>query len=92
MARIDILHPHSQPAGQARQALDEIAEKLTERFGVRCEWAAEDTLCFKGSGVDGRIALAPEQVRVTADLGFLLSAMKGPIEAEIRRVLQERFG
>jgi putative polyhydroxyalkanoate system protein len=28
---------------------------------------------------------------VTAKLGFLLSAMKGPIESEIRRVLDERF-
>ena len=91
MSRIDILHPRSQPDDQARQMLDQIADKLADRFGVRCEWV-QDTLCFKGSGVDGRIALEPEQVRVTADLGFLLSAMKGPIEAEIRRVLQERFG
>jgi hypothetical protein len=29
---------------------------------------------------------------VRAKLGFLLSAMKGPIEQEIRRVLAERFG
>lgn len=90
MSRIDILHSHSQPPGQAHQALDEIGRKLSERFGVRCEWE-QDTLCFKGGGVDGRIALAPGQIRVTAELGFLLSAMKGPIESEIRRVLQERF-
>ena len=27
----------------------------------------------------------------TTSLGFLLSALKGPIEAEIRRVLDEKF-
>jgi putative polyhydroxyalkanoate system protein len=53
-------------------------------------WAG-DTLKFNRSGVDGRIALLPKQLHVTADLGFLLSAMKGPIESEIRRVLDEKF-
>jgi len=36
--------------------------------------------------------LAPNELHVTAQLGVLLSAMKGPIEHEIRRVLDERFG
>ena len=42
-------------------------------------------------GVDGRIALLPGEVRVTAELGFLMAAMQGPIESGIRRVLDERF-
>ena len=50
-----------------------------------------DTLNFSRSGVEGRIALLTDTLRVTATLGFLLSAMKGPIEAEIRRVLSEKF-
>jgi putative polyhydroxyalkanoate system protein len=41
--------------------------------------------------VDGRIHLTEKQVRVTAQLGFLLSALKGTVEQEIRRVLAERF-
>ncbi|HEY4559233.1 MAG TPA: polyhydroxyalkanoic acid system family protein, partial [Lysobacter sp.] len=39
----------------------------------------------------GRVHLEPGAVRVTAELGFLLGAMKGTIEDEIRRVLNERF-
>ena len=31
-------------------------------------------------------------VRVTAKLGFLLSAMKGMVEGEIQRVLKEKLG
>ena len=50
-----------------------------------------DVLHFSRSGVDGHIALEPENIHVTAQLGFLLSAMKGPIEQEIRRVLEEKF-
>ncbi|MBC7988908.1 MAG: polyhydroxyalkanoic acid system family protein [Luteimonas sp.] len=90
MPGIDIRHSHSLPAAKARKAIEEVAEKLAERFGVDYEWDG-DTLNFARSGVDGKIALEPKQLHVTAQLGFLLSALKGPIENEIRRVLDERF-
>lgn len=91
MPAIDIRHAHSMPPAKARKAVDEVARKLAERFDVEYGWDG-DALNFTRSGVDGRIALAPNQLHVTAQLGFLLSALKGPIEAEIRRVLAERFG
>lgn len=91
MPAIDIRHAHSMPPAKARKAVDEVARKLAERFDIEYDWDG-DALNFTRSGVDGRIALAPNQLHVTAHLGFLLSALKGPIEAEIRRVLAERFG
>lgn len=91
MASIDIQHPHSMGPAHARQAVQEVADKLAERFGVESSWDG-DILNFRRSGVDGRIALMPGQLHVTAQLGFLFGAMKGSIEAEVRRVLAERFG
>lgn len=91
MASIDIRHAHSLPQAQARQAVQEVADKLASRFGVAWHWDG-DILHFTRSGVDGHIALAPQELHVAARLGFLLGAMKGPIEHEIRRVLDERFG
>lgn len=91
MPGIDIQHAHSLPMSKARKAVEEVAEKLAERFGVDYDWDG-DTLNFARSGVDGKIALKPKQLHVTAELGFLLSALKGPIENEIKRVLDERFG
>jgi putative polyhydroxyalkanoate system protein len=90
MPSIDIRHSHSLPHAQARKAVQEVADKLADRFGVACDWDG-DTLKFARSGVDGKIDLAPKSLRVTANLGFLMAAFKGPIEAEIRRVLDERF-
>lgn len=90
MSGIDIHHPHSLPLDKARKAVEQVARTLAERFDVECAWEG-DTLNFARSGVDGRIAIEPKQLHVTASLGFLLSAMKGPIEAEIRRVLSEKF-
>jgi putative polyhydroxyalkanoate system protein len=90
MASIDIQHPHSKTPAQARKAIESVAKKLAERFDMEYGWDG-DTLNFNRSGVEGKIALLADKLRVTANLGFLLSAMKGPIEAEIRRVLSEKF-
>ncbi len=90
MPGIDIRHKHSMPLPKARKAVEDVARKLAERFDVEYAWDG-DTLNFNRSGVDGRIALEPKQLHVTAQLGFLLSALKGPIESEIKRVLDERF-
>lgn len=91
MPNIDIHHAHSLPHDAARRAVQEVAEKLSERFGLEYDWSGDD-LNFRTAGVDGCIALAPSELHVTAQLGFLMSAFKGPIESEIRRVLSERFG
>lgn len=91
MSSIDIRQDHGLSPEQARAAIDQAARKLDERFGLRSTWSGE-RLDFNGSGVDGAIELLPGQVRVTATLGFLLSAMKGMVEAEIRRVLAEKLG
>lgn len=90
MASIDIQHPHSKTPAQARKAVESMAKKLAECFDMDYGWDG-DTLNFSRSGVDGKIALLADKLRVTANLGFLLSAMKGPIEQEIRRVLSEKF-
>lgn len=91
MSSIDISHAHSLSPDAARSAIEEVVGKLSERFGVQSRWEG-DVVKFSGSGVDGAIALQPQQVRVTAELGFLLSAMKTMVESEIRRVLSEKLG
>jgi putative polyhydroxyalkanoate system protein len=75
---------------QARLAVQDIADTLARRFGAHYGWEG-DVLNFSRSGIDGHIALLPHQLHVTARLGLLFSAMKGPIEHEVRRVLSERF-
>jgi len=90
MSTIEIRHAHSLPPAQARKAVEEFAIKLGERFGMDYRWE-DDVLHFKRSGVDGQIALQPGQLHVSAKLGLLFAAMKGPIEKEMRRALDERF-
>lgn len=90
MAGIDIHHPHALDMPRSREAAQRLADALVERFGVDCRWNG-DVLAFSRAGVDGSIRLLPGDVHVQAQLGFLLSAMQGTIESEIRRVLGKHF-
>lgn len=91
MSRIDIVHPHSLTQPQARQALEDIAGSLRERFAVDTRWQ-DDCLLFSGNGVDGRIRLAEVALHVQAELGFPLSMMRGAIQDKVTELLQRRFG
>ncbi len=90
MSRIDIRHAHTLPKAKARKAVEEFAEKLAERFDMDYEWDG-DMLNFNRSGVDGHIALEGKELHIFAKLGFLTAMFKEPIEAEIKRVLKEKF-
>ena len=90
MSRIDLRHPHALPPAQARRAVEDIAVRLGQRFGLDYRWEG-DTLHFRRAGVDGRILLAPGWLHVQASLGLLMAGLRGPIEQELRRVLRERF-
>lgn len=91
MSRIDITHAHSLSTDAAREAIDAMAIRLTEKFQVRSSWAG-DVLSFNGSGVDGAIKLVPGAVNLVAELGFPVSMMKAMVENQIKDVLKEKLG
>ena len=88
---IDIHHAHTLPTDAARQAVEDVVTRLGRKYGLDYRWEG-DALHFVRPGVEGHIAVAPGQLRVTAKLGMLMSAMKGTIEEQLRRYLDEEFG
>ncbi|MGO4774663.1 polyhydroxyalkanoic acid system family protein, partial [Lysobacter sp. 2RAB21] len=50
MSSIDIRHPHTLAPAKARKAVEEVAQKLAERFDVEYGWE-DDILNFSRSGV-----------------------------------------
>lgn len=91
MPSIDIKRSHSRPLPEARAAVQRVADHIASKFDVACEWNG-NTLNFQRSGVDGHIKVSARQVHVTADLGFLLMALRGSVEREVNRYLDEEFG
>ena len=91
MSTIRITRRHKKSTAQARKAVEQVAKSIGKKFDVSYAWEG-DTLHFERTGVNGHIALGKGTVTVTVALGFLLVAIRGPIEAEIGRRLDEEFG
>jgi putative polyhydroxyalkanoate system protein len=90
MPTIDIDHPHSKTTAAAKKAVNRVAEHIAKRFDVT--WGWDGNVChFERPGVRGRITLTPKRVHVHAELGFMLIAIRGAIEREVRRYLEEAF-
>ncbi|MBS0557263.1 MAG: polyhydroxyalkanoic acid system family protein [Proteobacteria bacterium] len=91
MSTIDIRRKHGKSLKAARTAVDKTAGAIGKKFAIASEWDG-DTLHFSRSGVNGRIHVGKTELRVHAELGFLLGMMKPAIEEEIHRQLDENFG
>lgn len=91
MSNIDIRRKHTRPLKEARAAVERVAEHIAEKFDVEYGWNG-NTMEFSRGGVDGHIAVSGKEIHVTATLGFLLMAIKGPIEREIHQYLDREFG
>ena len=90
MPDIDIRRKHTRTLKDARAAIERVADHLAGKFDVDWSWVG-DTMRFSRSGVDGHIKVTPKDVHVTATLGFLLMAIRGPIEREIHQYLDREF-
>ena len=90
MPSIDIHRPHRLPLPEARAVVDKVAARMHEKFDLEGHWQG-DILHFARPGVKGRIAVEGDAIRVSVELGLLLSPLKGMIEQEIRRKLDEHF-
>jgi len=90
MSHIDIRRNHARGLRDARAAVERVAEHLAEKFDVEYGWEG-NTMAFSRGGVDGHIAVSAKEIHVTATLGFLLGAIKGPIEREIHQYLDREF-
>jgi putative polyhydroxyalkanoate system protein len=90
MPSIDIRRPHQLSHDQAHALIDGVAARMREKFEVKTQWQNE-TLAFERPGISGKIAVGASEIHVTAQLGMLFSPLKGMIEQEIRRKLDEHF-
>jgi putative polyhydroxyalkanoate system protein len=90
MPKIDIRRPHQLSVPEARAVIDKVATRMQEKFGMEGQWEG-DTFKFARSGVNGTIAVGEDAVQVKAELGMMLAPLKGMVEQEIRRKLDDHF-
>lgn len=90
MSDIDIRRSHSLPLADARKQAESMAAELRRQFELESQWDG-DTLRFSRQGVDGALAVGKSEVRITAQLGFLLAFLKPQIERHINDNLDRIF-
>ncbi len=90
MADIEISRKHHLGLAAARKAADRMAEDLGRKFGLTGGWTG-NTHHFDRPGVTGSLALTEKELHLSVKLGFLLKAMRGPLEAAILRELDALF-
>lgn len=91
MPKIDIRRPHQLSMPEARAVVEQVAARMREKFGMEGQWQG-DTFNFQRSGVTGSIEVGVDAIQVRAELGLMLAPLKGMVEQEIRRKLDEHFG
>lgn len=91
MSSIDIHAHHTLSHDQALAAADDLSRDLAEKFGIDYGWE-DEVIHFERPGVHGHIQVMATELRIQAQLGFMLLMLKGPIEQEIVRYLEEHFG
>ena len=91
MARLSITKKHRLSHDAARAAAERVAQELRTRFELTYAWEG-DRIRFKRPGLSGELAVSEKEVRLDAELGFLLSAFRGAIEREVHSEFDKRFG
>jgi putative polyhydroxyalkanoate system protein len=91
MSSIDISRDHSLTLAQAKKAASKVAKEMADAFAIEHDWDG-NTLNFRRAGVEGAILLSKGHVRVHAKLSWLLSALRGKVESEVNRYLDQEFG
>ncbi len=82
MADISLTRKHQLGLKGAKTAADKMSARLNEKFDLISSWTG-DTLHFQRSGVNGKMLVSETHMELEVSLGFLLKAMKGPIEKAV---------
>ena len=91
VSTIDIHAHHNLSHEKALEAADQLSADLAEKFGIDYGWE-DESINFERPGVNGTILVQDSELRIQANLGFMLMMLKSPIEQEIVRYLKEHFG
>jgi putative polyhydroxyalkanoate system protein len=90
VSAISIRRRHSLDHKQAKNAADKVARDLKERFDLDYAWEG-DHIAFRRPGLSGSLHVGKNEVSLEAQLSFLLTPLKGPIEQAIHRELDALF-
>ncbi|MFT6552322.1 MAG: putative polyhydroxyalkanoate system protein [Zhongshania marina] len=91
MPNISLRQRHNKSPEELRELIKLMATKLEERYQLNARWLNNDAVEVARPGINGRITLGENEVRVEIKLGLMMSAFKSTIESEISRSMAEKL-
>jgi putative polyhydroxyalkanoate system protein len=94
MAQIHLVREHGLGLAAARRIAQDWAREVQAEYGLQCRstrTAEGEVVQFERRGVQGTLTVTPQRFELQATLGLLLGPLRGRIEAEISRRLQDRL-
>jgi putative polyhydroxyalkanoate system protein len=88
MAKLNIEQAHALPLDEVKRRLQELADRLSAKYGIDAKWTSDREASLKRTGVSGTIKVGDDKVAVLLDLSFALLPMKGKIQERIARELK----
>lgn len=88
MAKLNIEQAHALPIDEVKRRLQELADRLSAKYGIDAKWTSDREATLKRTGVSGVIKVGEDKVAVLLDLSFALLPMKGKIQERIARELK----
>lgn len=90
MADISIKQEHQLPLSKAKEAAQQVADRMATEFDMATQWEG-DVLSFKRSGVAGTLALRETEAQIDITLDFLFKAFAGTLEEKVARNMKKYF-
>ena len=90
MADIHIVQAHALSPAQAREAAQQVTDKLARDYQLSCAWDG-DVLRFERSGVNGELLLEAGRAIVDVRLGFMMGAFAPAIETKLAASMKKLF-
>ncbi len=87
MADIDITHNHTLGKDTAKQKAEQVLTNLGSQYGIKGTWSGDVFNINKP--VEGKFTVTDTAVRVEITLGFMMRAIKGKIEEEVKGQLRK---
>ena len=91
MPKIVITQSHKDTAADAKAKLDTLNKELSDKYGLSSKWLSDTEAKVERTGATGTIKIEPTHVKVSLDLAFVLSGIKGKVEEKIKDELKKLF-
>ena len=96
MSNISIRRKHQLTPAQAVDVAKKVAAELAREYGISSTWIDTDTVTVEGTGLTGRLHLAPKTFELDLKLGFMLSMIsdkiRNGVEEKLDKLLAKKSG